>query len=644
MRAIIAAVALACLAAPAFAQTYANVRVATGDGVELATDVYLPSGSGPFPTLLRRTPYGRAIDAGLAAWCAGSGYALVSQDVRGRGQSSGQFDAFMHDATDGAATIAWIAAQSWSNGLVGTYSASAEGIVQLLALGEGPPALRCAHIGVATDDPALDFHSGGVWRTELTTAWLTGLQAPAVLAAWRSHEVLDSFWDPMRLDATERGRVSVPVLLYGGFYDIFASGTPRTFQALQTQAALAARGDQFLLLGPWTHGGVNQPQQGEVLYDSAATYQYADDFVAFFDWCLKGGPRPGWAPVRYYVGQLNDDGASAGGSWRNAASWPPFATATTLHIALDGRLGVGALPATAPVVQLPVDPAAPLATHGGNNLSIPAGPYDQTAVDVSIAVQVATTPAVSAEVEIVGAPIARIWAASATTDVDVVVRLEQVTPGGKAMLITDGALRGRFVQGRDAIRPLQPGVPVRFDVELGNVAFVLLPGHALRLAISGTSSPRYEPNPGSATPLAQDPLPVPTTLTLLSDQAHPSDLVLPIVRGTLPAAAATDGGAVGDGATADAVVSRDGAMVDRTAGFDAAFVDGDARDAATRDAATRDAATGDGTSNCPVCDRDPDVAADGCGCHGSVGSPALVGSALLAVALLVRRRRRCDRG
>ena len=71
-----------------------NVPVPMRDGVVLFADVYRPSGPGPYPTLLQRTPYDKqniSTYIGFTLRAAGSGYAVVVQDVRGRFESEGAF-------------------------------------------------------------------------------------------------------------------------------------------------------------------------------------------------------------------------------------------------------------------------------------------------------------------------------------------------------------------------------------------------------------------------------------------------------------------------------------------------------------------------------------------------------------------------
>src|SRR5690242_20082802 len=66
-----------------------EAMVAMRDGVKLSTSIYMPEGKGPFPVVLIRTPYGKGTQAiGYAAWTQ-RGFALVTQDVRGKGTSEG---------------------------------------------------------------------------------------------------------------------------------------------------------------------------------------------------------------------------------------------------------------------------------------------------------------------------------------------------------------------------------------------------------------------------------------------------------------------------------------------------------------------------------------------------------------------------
>ena len=92
-----------------------------------------------------RQPYGRDIASTVVyahpVWFARHGYNVVIQDVRGRGDSEGEFYPFRHEARDGAETIAWLRTRPESNGRVGMYGFSYQGMTQLLAAAEQPEGL-----------------------------------------------------------------------------------------------------------------------------------------------------------------------------------------------------------------------------------------------------------------------------------------------------------------------------------------------------------------------------------------------------------------------------------------------------------------------------------------------------------------------
>ena len=112
-----------------------DVRVPMRDGVTLSADIYRPDTTEPVPVILVRTPYDNGVAGHVAAgkkW-AQRGYAYVVQDVRGRGESDGEFYPLVTEANDGVDTIAWITRQPWSNKRVGMMGGSYLGWVQVYA-------------------------------------------------------------------------------------------------------------------------------------------------------------------------------------------------------------------------------------------------------------------------------------------------------------------------------------------------------------------------------------------------------------------------------------------------------------------------------------------------------------------------------
>ena len=114
-----------------------GVRCTMSDGCTLVSDHYYPPQTGSHPTLLMRQPYGRDIASTVVyahpSWFAAHGYNVVIQDVRGRGDSDGDFYPFRHERADGAETIAWLRTRPESNGRVGMYGFLYQGATQLLA-------------------------------------------------------------------------------------------------------------------------------------------------------------------------------------------------------------------------------------------------------------------------------------------------------------------------------------------------------------------------------------------------------------------------------------------------------------------------------------------------------------------------------
>src|SRR5579871_1288321 len=129
-----------------------GVRCRMRDGVELASDHYYSAPSRPLPTLLMRQPYGRDIASTVVyahpVWFARHGFNVVIQDVRGRGDSGGEFYPFRNEGADGVDTIAWLRTRPESNGRVGMYGFSYQGMTQLLAAAERPEGLQCISPGM----------------------------------------------------------------------------------------------------------------------------------------------------------------------------------------------------------------------------------------------------------------------------------------------------------------------------------------------------------------------------------------------------------------------------------------------------------------------------------------------------------------
>ena len=147
--------------------------VATRDGsAVLAGDVWLPPadphGEGPWPVLLCRSQHGtERYLTWMQRFINETGVAVVLQDVRGRGDSGGPnpWEPYVHEADDGADTVAWVAEQSWCNGKIGMFGYSYVGFTQTLAALGGHPALQ-ALVPVASQQD-----NSGHWRVDGAIHW-----------------------------------------------------------------------------------------------------------------------------------------------------------------------------------------------------------------------------------------------------------------------------------------------------------------------------------------------------------------------------------------------------------------------------------------------------------------------------------------
>jgi predicted acyl esterase len=475
-------------------------RVAMADGVKLATDVYLPTaGKPPYPTILLRTPYNKVSGKAIANGFCARGYAVVVQDMRGRFASEGKAaiifgnDGLGGKHKDGHDTLRWIAKQDWSDGKVVTVGGSALGIVQNMAAPGAPEALRGQVVSVAFSDYYHQAaYQGGVWRKELLEGWLKSQKLEDVnLPTFLKHTTYDDFWKGLSAES-HADRVNAPGLFVGGWYDIFLQGTINSFTTIQERGGPNARGRCFLVIAPTAHGPFTQ----KVEYPNAARapLNYAAPRNLLEHW-LKG-ERKGvekLRPVHYYVMGDTDDKKAPGNVWRSADSWPPLAAATPCYLRADRTLGKSK-PDGGGQLTYKYDPEDPVPTVGGQNLLTSKGPMDQRKVESRADVLVFTTEALAEPVEVTGRVRAKLFVSSDCPDTDFAVKLCDVYPDGRSMLVTDGIRRASLRSGFEKRELLEKGRVYELEVDLWSTSLVFNKGHRIRVAVSSSNAPRFEPN------------------------------------------------------------------------------------------------------------------------------------------------------
>src|SRR5450631_2161092 len=353
-----------------------NVPVPMRDGVVLRADVMRPPEADKFPVLVYRTPYGKdtaQLQYTTFKHAVERGYAVVIQDVRGRHHSDGDFRPYENEGLDGYDTIEWAAAQTWSNGDVGTFGLSYPGAVQWLAAVQNPPHLKAMVPAMTFSTPQNFFFAWGTWdmswidwiwnniapdirvkknlsgpRTsqEAADAWkdagphayselpLASLKELHDVAPyyyeWLRHPPDDVWWDWSELH-NKYGRVHAAVLNLSAWYDdnYGPEGATTNYAGLLASRAGEKNPRTHLLLGPWVHGVENtrKTKSGEREFGPSAAIDYDHVVLSWMDHYLKGidNSVEREKPVRYFVMGANE--------WRDSAVWPPPSRTTSFFLA-----------------------------------------------------------------------------------------------------------------------------------------------------------------------------------------------------------------------------------------------------------------------------------------------------------------------
>lgn len=520
------AVLIALFILPAKAANFMEM-VPMPDGVELATYIYLPDYlEGPWPTILTRTPYSflnpndPLLKDGLEL-ITSLGYAVVIQETRGNGASKGEAKPFIADREDGLATLNWLLAQPWCDQRVFTVGASALGITEYLMAPGADPALKCQLIAIATPDVyAHAIYFGGVLRYSDVTKWTSWLGYKDMVQEVLAHRDCDSFWEPVRV-ASMGADVRTAAIHIGGWSDIFLQGTIDGFLMYQNSADPWVASHQYLVIGPWSHEEIGTDKVGEFVLPPVAKWDMFADIISWLQWCRDGYNDivDSWPRVRYFVmGAVGEDNAP-GNEWREADDWPPFPTEEhALFLLKDHALGF--IPEDSDAeVTIPFDPANPSPTVGGNNLTLAAGPMDQSKIENRPDAAVFTGDVLTKPLEVTGRIRARLFVSTDGPDADVAVRLTDVYPDGRSMLVTDGIVRLSRREGCDHSTPVLPGEIVEVSVDLWTISWVFNAGHRIRVIVTGSNYPRFELCPSITTPI---------TITVFSSPERPSAILLPL--------------------------------------------------------------------------------------------------------------------
>jgi hypothetical protein len=347
--------------------------------------------------------------------------------------------------------------------------------------------------------------------------------------------VKDAYWDAVDLEG-RHGDLTVPALVMGGWYDLFADDVFRQFAALRTASNDAAR-ESRLVVGPWPHALSASTKTGSVDFGGRSMIDLQAIEQRWFDHYLRGADNGAEreAPMRLFLMGSNE--------WRDEAEWPIARTdwqpwylhsgggANTLRG--DGTLSPMP-PEDEPADTFDYDPRYPVPTNGGGNCCspdlVPWGPYDQRDVEMRSDVLCYTSAPLDRDLTLIGPITVILWAATDGQDTDWTGKLVDVAPNGRAVNLCDGIIRARSRYGPTTAKPLEPGRVERYEIDLMATGNTFLAGHRIRLEISSSNFPRFDRNPNTGEAIGTATVLRVAHQTVLHAPATPSHVLLPVVR------------------------------------------------------------------------------------------------------------------
>jgi predicted acyl esterase len=487
------------------------------DGVELATDVYLPDGQGPWPAVLVRLPYDKNGRYCWMPFIAGHfterGYAFLPQDVRGKFRSGGEVNAFVHEVDDGYDTIQWITEQPWSNGDVGMWGDSYYGYTQWAAVASRHPALKAIVPRVTVADLFGWLDGDGVaplygahylaqywsdgrthhWTPDWTRRPLSELFDPAFELIGSRSLAFD------RLLAEARGRA--PVDMYGdhhpftllriptlhgvGWFDNITPPHMLDYERLMSDPETAPF--QYLHAGSTDHENyrfefVPIPEsEDHDAHDDALERmlpRYLAPALDFFDAFLAGRSDPGSVPrVRWHLPNVG---------WHESPVWPPAgAREQRLHLTRAGGLSEAA-PGEGAVEWLH-DPEHLVPSTIENPFAFLYEYPDEDAVASRPDVAVFESADLADHLTLAGRVVAHLTVAGDGPSMNLHVKLIDVDPAGGSHIV---------LYGQRAVD--NPGDGTAAEVYLGHTGYRLPAGHRLRLQVASSDYPLYVAHPGTS--------------------------------------------------------------------------------------------------------------------------------------------------
>ena len=516
------------------------IPLKTPDGATVCATVWRPRrGPARVPALFQFTIYAdTTVLLGDLRRNASNGYAAVIGFTRGKACSPGRPVPYVHDGADAVTVIEWIARQPWSDGQVGMYGGSYSGMPAWSAAKRTPPALKAIMVG-APVAPGLDVPMEGnvVWNFvypwpfyTTNTKWLddstynqrdrwwrlySGWYASGrayrqldeidgtpnpIFKQWLAHPSYDEYWQRTIPYKEEFARITIPVLQTAGYY---YGGPGAAIHYLTEHYRYNPRARDFLVIGPYDHF---QAQRGVVsaLGDTATVISgYETDPVSridltaelrypWFDWILKGGPRPELLRDRINYAVIGTN------RWKHAPSIAAMSNGALRFYLSHERSGSSyRLASAAPVRDTSVTLTVDLADRSDSARFVPGGGVADTAIDTLNSLVYVSDP-LPAATEISGLFRGHLELVTNKRDFDFGISIFELRPDGTYLQIPPYQSRASYVADPTRRRLLTPGVRERLDLKSIRLASHLCrAGSRIVVVLGVLRSPGQQINYGS---------------------------------------------------------------------------------------------------------------------------------------------------
>ncbi len=551
-----------------------GTKIPMRDGVHLNATVYKPRQDEPTPVIFTLTPYTGDTYHERAFYFARHGYAFVLVDCRGRGNSEGQFSAFVNEGRDGNDVVEWLAAQTWCEGSVTMWGGSYAGFDQWVTLKEFPQHLKTI-VPAAAAHAAIDFPFNSnimfayevQWQTltsGVTTNWsLFGEQAfwiekfrqlylnhlpfeeldklvgnpLADFQTWIEHPTPDAYWEQMALTPEQYEQIDIPILTITGHHDGDQPGAMCYYRRHMQWGSPDGQANHYLIIGPWDHAGTRTPNRefGGLKFGEASMLDLNKLHKEWYDWTLKGGAKPEFLKERiaYYLMGAEE--------WKYAASLEDISNHTR-RLYLDSTNGcandvfhAGTMDESLPgqsqpdcYVYDPLDTRPAELEREAITEYLTDQRYALNLFDNGLVYHSAPF---NEDTEITGYVKFIAWMELDVPDTDFQVTISEVLGDGSHIHLTRDLMRARYRESLEQEKLVVPGEINRY--EFGGFMFFsrrIAQGSRLRLIISSPNSIFLQKNYNSGGVVAKESGKDARTahVTLYHDAEHPSCLELPV--------------------------------------------------------------------------------------------------------------------